>query len=67
MNIDPKQLDLLARVARSSRSAQNGDPTMSILTLAAASYGLRPASEATIPTGFDPSAMALFERLFEGG
>ena len=66
MNIDPKQLDLLARVARSSRSAQNGDPTMSILTLAAASYGLRPASEATIPTGFDPSAMALFEAIVEG-
>jgi tellurite resistance protein len=40
--------------------------TISILSLAAASYGARPADEATVPTGFDPLAVALFEAIVEG-
>ncbi|WP_394828750.1 TerB family tellurite resistance protein [Pendulispora albinea] len=40
--------------------------TGSILTLAAASYGAKPADDATVPTGFDPVAVALFESIVEG-
>jgi hypothetical protein len=63
------KIQLLARVARAkSGPAPSGDPevTISILSLAAASYGARPADEATIPTGFDPLAVALFEAIVEG-
>jgi tellurite resistance protein len=63
------RLDLLARVARSA--AQPGKPLdpskpVSILSLAAASYGARPSEDATVPTGFDPLAVALFEAIVEG-
>jgi tellurite resistance protein len=67
MNED--KIQLLARVARSqSGPAPSGDPDtpISILSLAAASYGARPADEATVPTGFDPLAVALFEAIVEG-
>lgn len=63
------KIQLLARVARSkSGPALSGDPevVISILSLAAASYGARPADEATVPTGFDPLAVALFEAIVEG-
>jgi tellurite resistance protein len=63
------KIQLLARVARShSGPAPSGDPEtpISILSLAAASYGARPADEATVPTGFDPLAVALFEAIVEG-
>ncbi len=63
------KIQLLARVARAkSGPAPSGDPevAISILSLAAASYGARPADEATIPTGFDPLAVALFEAIVEG-
>jgi tellurite resistance protein len=63
------KIQLLARVARAkSGPAPSGDPevTISILSLAAASYGARPADEATVPTGFDPLAVALFEAIVEG-
>ena len=39
---------------------------VSILSLAAASYGARPSEDATVPTGFDPVAVALFEAIVEG-
>jgi tellurite resistance protein len=63
------RIDLLARVARSA--AHGGSPLdpvkpVSILSLAAASYGSRPTEDATVPTGFDPGAVALFEALVEG-
>jgi tellurite resistance protein len=63
------RINLLARVARSS--ALPGllvDPStpVSILSLAAASYGARPSEDATVPTGFDPLAVALFEAIVEG-
>src|SRR5580698_6552335 len=63
------RIDLLARVARSASAASTQlDPAkpVSILSLAAASYGARPSEDATVPTGFDPLAVALFEAIVEG-
>jgi len=63
------KIQLLARVARAkSGPAPSGDPetSVSILGLAAASYGTRPRDDATVPTGFDPLAVALFEAIVEG-
>jgi tellurite resistance protein len=66
MDNEPR-IDLLARVARSA-STHAVDPTkpVSILSLAAASYGARPTDDSTVPTGFDPMAVALFEAIVEG-
>jgi tellurite resistance protein len=63
------RINLLARVARSaSAPGKPVDPAkpVSILSLAAASYGARPSEDATVPTGFDPLAVALFEAIVEG-
>jgi tellurite resistance protein len=63
------KINLLARVARSSGlPGTPADPArpVSILSLAAASYGARPDDDATVPTGFDPLAVALFESIVEG-
>jgi tellurite resistance protein len=63
------RIDLLARVARSaSPPGKPVDPArpVSILSLTAASYGARPSEDATVPTGFDPLAVALFEAIVEG-
>ncbi len=63
------KIQLLGRVARAqSGAAPSGDPekAVSILSLAAASYGAKPAEESTIPTGFDPLAVVLFEAIVEG-
>jgi tellurite resistance protein len=63
------RIHLLARVARSAVSPGAPlDPAhpVSILSLAAASYGARPSEDATVPTGFDPVAVALFEAIVEG-
>jgi len=68
MTADSK-INLLARVARSAgRPGVPADPgkPLSILSLAAASYGARPDDDATVPTGFDPVAVALFESIVEG-
>jgi tellurite resistance protein len=60
---------LLERVARGVGRPGDGAPsnvTASILAQAATSYGARPMmDEATIPTGFDPAAAALFEAVVE--
>jgi tellurite resistance protein len=64
MDMDEK-ISLLAKVASKSAADGGGQP-VSILTLAAASYGARPSDEATVPTGFDPQACALFESIVEG-
>lgn len=71
-----ERINLLARVAQSPASGSAGaastnndgpaSSTRSILTLAAAAYGARPTSEATVPTGFDPHAAILFECIVEG-
>jgi tellurite resistance protein len=62
------RINLLARVARSAPApAASVEPgSGSILSLAAASYGARPSGDATVPTGFDPLAVALFEAIVEG-
>jgi tellurite resistance protein len=63
------RIRLLARVARTAaaKSATADDrPPSSILSLAAASYGSRPSEDATVPTGFDPLAVVLFEAIVEG-
>jgi tellurite resistance protein len=78
MQIDDR-IDLLAHEAntaptadasqsqgsQSSQSSQSKEGC-SILCLAAASYGARPSRDATVPTGFDPATVALFEALVEG-
>jgi tellurite resistance protein len=67
--VNEARINLLARIARSAparpASAEPGKP-MSILSLAAYSYGSRPFGDATVPTGFDPLAVALFEAIVEG-
>src|ERR1039458_8665849 len=63
------RINLLARVARSLPDpAKPVDPArpVSILSITAASYGARPSEDATVPTGFDPLAVALFEAIVEG-
>jgi tellurite resistance protein len=70
MQMSEDKIQLLGRVARAqSGAAPSGDPESkptSILSLAAASYGAKPAEESTIPTGFDPLAVVLFEAIVEG-
>jgi tellurite resistance protein len=62
------RINLLARVARSfsALGPVPSDRPVSILSLAATSYGTRPSGDATVPTGFDPLAIALFEAIVEG-
>jgi tellurite resistance protein len=63
------RINLLARLARSSTaSGRLSDPgrPASILSLSAAAYGAKPSEDATVPTGFDPVAVALFESIVEG-
>jgi len=68
MTVAPDK-SLLDRVARGvSRPGVNAPAgvTASILAQAATSYGARPVvEEATVPTGFDPAAAALFEAVVE--
>jgi tellurite resistance protein len=63
------RIELLARVVRTgpvvTSSIQSAAP-VTILALAAAAYGSRPSGDATVPTGFDPFAVALFEAIVEG-
>jgi tellurite resistance protein len=69
MMVNEARINLLARVARSAPSlAASVEPSkpISILSVAAVSYGARPLEDATVPTGFDPIAVALFEAIVEG-
>jgi tellurite resistance protein len=62
------RINLVARVARWATwqpQPEDGKP-VSILSLAAAAYGSRPSEDATVPTGFDPLAVVLFEAIVEG-
>lgn len=56
------RIQALVHMARSL-----GGESPSVLSLTAVAYGQRPGDEATVPTGFDPSACVLFEALVEGG
>jgi tellurite resistance protein len=60
---DEARIQLLARVARGPDAVAR--KPASILSLCAAAYGARPGDEATVPTGFDPHAVALFESIVE--
>jgi tellurite resistance protein len=67
------RINLLARVASTAASVSSGAPVVtdserpvSILSLAASAYGSRPSEDATVPTGFDPLAVVLFEAIVEG-
>jgi tellurite resistance protein len=63
------RINLVARVARwASWQPQPADAAkpVSILSLSAAAYGSRPSEDATVPTGFDPLAVVLFEAIVEG-
>jgi len=62
--MDEGRIHLLARIARGGGTAPIERPA-SILALSAAAYGARPQDEATVPTGFDPQAVALFESSVE--
>ena len=65
MPYDTNFLSLVARrVAEPAPDAPSG-VVASILTVAAGSFGFRSPSDATIPTGFDPNAAALFESIVE--
>src|ERR1700729_1059992 len=64
MATDEARIHLLARIARGADASS--EKPASILSLCAAAYGARPQDEATVPTGFDPPAVALFETIVEG-
>lgn len=64
--LEDDKINLLARVARTPSGPPSARSNQSILLLAALSYGARPDDEATVPTGFDPSAARLFEAILEG-
>lgn len=62
----PPEKSLIARVARGISQPQIAGSGLSILAQAATSYSARPVvDEATVPTGFDPAAAALFEAVVE--
>jgi tellurite resistance protein len=63
---DERLLEKVARGVSEPWTAAPSGAHGSILTVAAGSYGLRPArDDTTIPTGFDPRAAALFEAMVE--
>jgi tellurite resistance protein len=65
---DDLRIHVLARAAgHAPATGVPADPSnpRSILSLTATSYGTRPSAGVTIPTGFDPGAVALFETIVE--
>jgi tellurite resistance protein len=63
MFTDEARIHLLARIARAGDD--KAQRPASIMALCAAAYGARPQEEATVPTGFDPHAVSLFETIVE--
>ncbi len=63
--LSDERIQLVGRVA-GAQGVSVGGRQVSILTLAAASYTSRPAEDATVPTGYDPVAVLLFEAIVEG-
>ncbi len=59
--IDPAE----RRILRLRAHADENPTARATWELAAAAYGSRPRNEATMPTGFDPSAVLLFEGMVE--
>jgi tellurite resistance protein len=67
--VDDEEMQLLARVARLAATPPSApgteSPAPSIVALAAGAFRARPTRDATVPTGFDPLAAALFESIVE--
>ena len=67
--VDDEEMHLLARVARLAATAPRPSDAAahspSIVVLAAGAFRARPSRDATVPTGFDPLAAALFESIVE--
>lgn len=64
------RIDLITRVAAVPPAVPCEDEeersgSTSVFQLAAACYGARPDDASTVPTGFDPAAIALFEGIVE--
>jgi tellurite resistance protein len=62
-----RPLDLVSRLVQAAEGtipSDEGAP-FRVLALSAASFGARPAPDATVPTGFDPMAVSLFEAIVE--
>lgn len=64
MTLSEERIPFLARLVGTS-DAEAGRQSASILALAGAAFGARHDPDATVPTGFDPAAVALFEGLVE--
>jgi len=63
---DPKLRTLMDFARKGAGDEASGFRSgASILALAAATYGAKPRADATVPTGFDPMAVALFEAIVE--
>ena len=65
MTLREDNVPFLARLVRRGDASTASTEVVSILTLAAASFGSRHDPDSTAPTGFDPAAAALFEGLVE--
>lgn len=65
MTLREDRVPFLAKLVRRDVAASGSKKDVSILALAAASFGSRHDPDSTVPTGFDPAAVALFEGLVE--
>lgn len=66
MTLREDKVPFLARLVRRDPSSSDSKKNdVSILALAAASFGSKTDPDSTVPTGFDPAAVALFEGLVE--
>ncbi|MFO0556192.1 MAG: TerB family tellurite resistance protein [Polyangiaceae bacterium] len=68
-NLRVSRRSVAPRPAEEAPTSKGAPPTRdkdSILARAAELYSVRPSTEDTPPTGFDPAAAALFEALVEG-
>ncbi len=65
MALREENVPFLAKLVRRSDGTPSSGREVSILAMAAASFGSRHDPDSTAPTGFDPAAVALFEGLVE--
>lgn len=65
MALREENVPFLAKLVRQADGAPSSGREISILAMAAASFGSRHDPDSTAPTGFDPAAVALFEGLVE--
>lgn len=65
MALREDKVPFLAQLVRRGDASPGSKKDISILALAAASFGSQTDPDTTVPTGFDPAAVALFEGLVE--